>query len=199
MELEDPRREWPLDLASIGSWHTTLAVGVITVILGLIITFHPTTSLNVIAVLLGVPMILSGLLHLFRTARGNESNRMWTGITGLLLVVLGVLLLRDLHLTVAVVGLFIAIGWIVQGLSALAVAFSGDVDEGRDWWLSFGVFNLTGGIVILVVPVQSVAALAVLLGIWFVVQGVLEILDALVVRHMIARVTVAQPVNPAPR
>jgi uncharacterized membrane protein HdeD (DUF308 family) len=65
MEPGDPRREWPLALASIGSWHTTLSVGVITVILGLIVTFHPTTSLNVIAVLLGVPMILSGLLHLF--------------------------------------------------------------------------------------------------------------------------------------
>jgi uncharacterized membrane protein HdeD (DUF308 family) len=196
MELEDPRREWPLDLASIGSWRTTLTVGVITVILGLIVSFHPTTSLHVIAVLLGVPMILSGLLHLIRTYRGTESNRVWMGITGLLLIGLGITLIRGLHLTVAIVGFVIAIGWIVQGLSALAVALSGDTDEGRDWWFSFGVFNLIGGIVILAVPVESVAALAVLLGIWFIVQGALEILDALVVRHMIAKITIVGPLNP---
>jgi uncharacterized membrane protein HdeD (DUF308 family) len=42
------------------SWQATLFLGVLTLILGIIVSFHPTGSLNVLAVLLGVLMILSG-------------------------------------------------------------------------------------------------------------------------------------------
>ena len=48
------------------SWQSTLVVGVLTLILGIIVSFHPTGSLNVVAVLFGVLMILSGIFHLIR-------------------------------------------------------------------------------------------------------------------------------------
>ena len=43
-----------------GMWQATLFLGVLTLILGIIVSFHPTGSLNVLAVLLGVRMIFSG-------------------------------------------------------------------------------------------------------------------------------------------
>jgi uncharacterized membrane protein HdeD (DUF308 family) len=49
-----------------GSWQAMLLLGVLTLILGIIVSFHPTGSLNVLAVLLGVLMILSGIFHLIR-------------------------------------------------------------------------------------------------------------------------------------
>ena len=36
------------------TWQATLFLGVLTLILGIIVSFHPTGSLNVLAVLLGV-------------------------------------------------------------------------------------------------------------------------------------------------
>jgi uncharacterized membrane protein HdeD (DUF308 family) len=184
MQPEEPGTEFPPAFAAVSAWQGTLFVGIVTLILGLIVAFHPSTSLNVIAVLLGLLMIISGIFHLIRIFRSTQSHRVWLGISGLLLVVLGVLLIRHLHITVAFIGLIIGIAWIVQGLSALEVGFSGGSGEGRGWWIFFGIVSLIGGIVITAAPVTSVTALAVLVGIWFIVQGLFEIFDAFLLRRI---------------
>jgi uncharacterized membrane protein HdeD (DUF308 family) len=195
MRLQEPGTERPAALGVIGSWQTTVIVGVATLILGLIVSFHPSGSLNVIAVLFGLLMILAGLFHLFRMFSSVESHRVWLGISGLLLIVLGVVLIRHLHLTVAIIGLIIGISWIVQGLSALAGGVAAGDVAGRGWWIFFGIISLIGGIVITAVPVASVTALAVLVGIWFIVEGLFEIAGGLVLRRMISQsqVTVLDP------
>lgn len=195
MRSEESGTEWPPALGAIGSWHTTVIVGAVTLILGLIVCFHPADTLNFIAVLLGVLMIISGLFHLIKMFKSSESHRVWIGISGLLLVVLGIVLIRHLHLTVATIGLIIGISWIVQGLSALTVGFSGESSEGRGWWMCFGIVSLVGGIVIVAIPVASVTALAVLLGIWFVIAGLFQIFDGFLLRHMIrkSQMTIVNP------
>jgi uncharacterized membrane protein HdeD (DUF308 family) len=185
MQPQEPETEWPGARGVIGAWQTMVIVGVVTVILGLIVSFHPSGSLNVIAVLLGLLMIISGLFHLIRMFSSAESHRVWLGISGLLLIVLGVVLIRHLHLTVALIGLIIGISWIVQGLSALAGAMAAGSGEGRGWWIFFGIISLIGGIVITAVPVASVTALAVLVGIWFIVEGIFEIVGGFMLRNMI--------------
>src|SRR5579875_797280 len=146
-----------------------LFLGVVTLILGLIVAFHPSGSLTVIAVLLGILLIAAGIFHLIRMFSAAGRRRVWLGISGLLLIL-------HLHLTVAIIGLVIGISWIVQGLSALIDGASGGPREGRGWWIFFGIVSLAAGIVVTAVPVASVTALAVLAGIWFVVQGLLEII-----------------------
>ena len=47
-----------------GSWQAALFLGVVTLILGLIVTFHPTTSLNVLAVLLGIWFVVMGIFEI---------------------------------------------------------------------------------------------------------------------------------------
>lgn len=165
------------------SWQAALFLGVVTVIIGLIVTFHPTTSLNVIAVLLGILMIISGIFHLIRVFDSGERHRIWLGITGLLFVVIGVILIRHLHLTRSIIGLVIGITWIVQGLTALIGGISGNVREGRAWWIVFGVVSLIAGIVVVSAPASSLDVLAVLLGIWFIIMGAFEIIGGFLLRH----------------
>ena len=166
-----------------GSWQATLFLGVVTLILGVIVSFHPTGSLNVVAVLLGILMILSGIFHLIRVFDPRERHRIWLGIAGLLFIVIGVVLIRHLHLTRALIGLVIGITWIVQGLTALIAGISGGVREGRAWWITFGVISLIAGIVVAATPADSVTVLAVLLGIWFIIMGIFEIIGAFLLRH----------------
>jgi len=168
-----------------GSWQAALFLGVVTLILGLIVTFHPTTSLNVLAVLLGILMILSGLFHLIRVFDPRERHRVWLGIAGLLFIVIGVILIRHLHLTRSIIGLVIGITWIVQGLTALIGGISGGVREGRAWWIIFGVVSLIAGIVVVSAPASSLDVLATLLGIWFVIMGIFEIIGGFLIRHEI--------------
>ena len=166
-----------------GSWQAALFLGVVTLILGLIVTFHPTTSLNVLAVLLGILMILSGLFHLIRVFDPRERHRVWLGIAGLLFIVIGVILIRHLHLTRSIIGLVIGLTWIVQGLTALIGGISGGVREGRAWWIIFGVVSLIAGIVVVSAPASSLDVLAALLGIWFIVMGIFEIIGGFLLRH----------------
>jgi uncharacterized membrane protein HdeD (DUF308 family) len=175
------------EAAAVNSWQATIVLGVITVTLGLIVTFYPSATVNVISVLFGLLLIASGLFHLIRVFGGNEAHRVWMGISGLLLVAIGVVMLRHLHLTVALIGLIIGISWIVQGLIALIVSFSGGAREGGGWWILFGIFSLVGGIVITAVPTESVKVLAVLIGIWFIFQGLFEIAGGLRIRQAARR------------
>jgi uncharacterized membrane protein HdeD (DUF308 family) len=175
--------------ALAASWQATLVVGTLTLIIGLVVSFHPTGSLNVVAVLLGILMILSGIFHLIRMFDSNEMHRVWLGIAGLMFIVVGVVLIRHLDLSRAVIGLVIGITWIVQGLTALIGGVAGDVREGRAWWIPFGVVSVIAGLVVASAPASSLNVLAVLLGIWFVIMGIFEIVGALMLRHEL-RVTV---------
>ena len=174
----------PSPASALGaSWQATLVLGVLTLILGVIVSLHPTGSLNVVAVLLGILMILSGIFHLIRMFDSNEVHRVWLGIAGLMFIVVGVVLIRHLDLSRALIGLVIGITWIIQGLTALIGGMAGDVREGRAWWIIFGVVSVIAGIVVASTPASSLNVLAVLLGIWFVIMGIFEIIGALLLRH----------------
>jgi uncharacterized membrane protein HdeD (DUF308 family) len=177
--------QFPAAMIAASGWQATLFIGAVTLVLGIIVTAHPSGSLNVIAVLLGVLAIVSGIFHLIRAFDRAETNRTWQAISGLLLVVVGVVLIRHLDLTIAAIGLLIGITWIVQGVAALIGAFAG-VGLIRGWWAVYGLVSLIAGIVVTASPVTSVTVLAVLLGIWFIIIGLFQMALALIVRHSLS-------------
>ncbi|HEX7163004.1 MAG TPA: HdeD family acid-resistance protein [Trebonia sp.] len=186
-------------LAMARAWQVTLVIGLVTLALGIVVASNPSGSLNLIAVLLGITLLITGIFHLVRAFTGDEGHRVWPGIAGLLLVVIGVALIRHLNLTVALIGLLVGISWIAEGVSALAIGLSRDAAEGQGWWIFFGIISLIGGIVVAASPVTTVTVLAVLLGIWFIVQGAFMIIAALMLRHAVNKPQASTPVKgPAP-
>lgn len=188
-QTQDPVMQGPAAGLVAGAWQMSLFVGVATLILGVIVSFHPAGSLNVVAVLVGVLMLLSGIFHLIRVFDANEPHRIWLGIAGLLFVVAGVVLIRHLHLTLAIIGLLIGVVWIVQGIVSLVAGLSGGSQQARGWWILFGLLSLIAGIVVVAVPDSSLTVLAALLGIWFTIMGLLEIIGALILRHAVKAAT----------
>jgi uncharacterized membrane protein HdeD (DUF308 family) len=171
------------------SWQLSLFLGLATLVIGIVVALHPSGSLNVIAVLLGVLLLLSGVFHLIRMLDRREPHRIWLGIAGLLFIVIGVVLIRHLHLTYALIGLLIGISWIVQGVVVLVAGASAEPRSGRAWWIVFGLISLAAGIVVVAVPVKSLHVLAVLFGIWFIVMGLFEIAGAFILRHALKEAT----------
>jgi len=182
-------------LAMAESWQATLVLGALTLILGIVVSFHPTGSLNFVAVMIGILMILSGIFHLVRVFGPDESHRVWLGLAGLLFIVIGVVLIRHLHLTVALIGLFVGLTWVVQGLTALIGGITGDAREGRGWWIAFGAVSLIAGIVVMATPTSSLTVLAALLGVWFIIMGVFEIIGGFMLRRVV-RTQEAAPAGP---
>ena len=183
MQTQEPSLQSPAAALAARSWQLSLFMGIVTLILGIIVAAHPTGSLNVIAVLLGILMIISGIFHLIRVFDQAEPHRVWLGIAGLLFIVAGVILIRHLDLTRAIIGLFIGITWIIQGVVALIAGIGGGSHEGRGWWIAFGVVSIIAGIVVTVTPLNSLTFLAVLFGIWFIVMGLFEIIGAFILRR----------------
>lgn len=175
----------PRHALTAATWQATLAAGVITLILGIVVAFQPSGSLNVIAVLVGIVAIISGIFHLVRVFDREEQHRVWLGVTGFLYVVVGVVLIRHLSLTVALFGLLVGITWIVQGIAALIGAFTGS-REGAVWWGVFGAISLIAGIVVVANPSTSITVLAVLVGIWFIVMGIFEIVAGFMIRRAVS-------------
>jgi uncharacterized membrane protein HdeD (DUF308 family) len=187
-------------IAAARAWQVTLVIGLVTLALGIVVASNPSGSLNLIAVLLGITLLITGLFHLVRAFTGDEGHRVWPGIAGLLLIVVGVALIRHLNLTVALIGLLVGISWIVEGVSALAVGLSRDSQEGQGWqgwWIFFGIISLIGGIVVAASPVTTVTVLAVLLGIWFIVQGAFMIIAALMLRRAVGKPQATKVPGPA--
>jgi len=102
-------------------------------------------------------------------------------------------LIRHLHLSLALIGLVIGLTWVVQGLAALIAGFSGAPTRmGTGWAILFGVISLIAGIVVISAPIASITTLAVLMGIWFVVMGVMEMFGAFAFRHAVRHASRAE-------
>ena len=189
MKTTEPDVKPPRSPALGGSWQAMLFLGAATLILGIIVSFHPTKSLHILAVLLGVLAILSGIYHLIRVFDQHEPHRVFLGVGGVLFIVFGAILISHVHLTIALIGLFVGITWIAQGLAALAGGSYRRVREGRGWWITFGLVSLIAGIVVAISPVSSLSALAVLVGVWFIVMGIFQVIGGFMLRHALRATT----------
>ncbi|HVT68933.1 MAG TPA: HdeD family acid-resistance protein [Trebonia sp.] len=182
-------------------WQTSMIVGAISLVLGLIVAFHPSGSLNVIAVLLGVLLIISGIFQLVRALGTEAGSKIWPAIAGVLFILGGIVLIRHLHLSLALIGLFIGFTWVIQGIAALLAGFSGHRYAGRvRWWpVVFGAISLIAGIIVVSTPVSSVTVLATFIGIWFAVMGVFQIIDGWIARGAVRAATRGPVTVPGPR
>src|ERR1700677_3250940 len=145
-------------------WRTSFLLGLITLVLGIVVAFRPAQSLSVIAVLLGVVMVVSGVFHIVRAFGGREHERVWRGIAGVLFILAGIVLIRHLDLTIALIGLFVGFTWIVQGIAGLMEGFPGRRRAETGWSVFFGVISLIAGIVVISAPITSIAALTIFMG-----------------------------------
>ena len=111
----------------------------------------------------------------------------WTFILrGILAIAFGVLAFFAPGLGIAVlVGLFAA--WaLIDGATNLV---AGVRSRGRDrgWWLSIleGIVGIVAGAIALIFPVYAAEALVLIIGVWAIVTGVLEIMAAIRLREQI--------------
>lgn len=171
------------------AWQLTMFTGAVTIVLGIIVAVHPSTSLNVLAVLVGILFLASGAFQLIRALETSTGHRAWSAVVGLAFVVIGVVLIRHLHVTRVLIALLIGVVWILQGVAELMVGLAQTNARGRRWAIFFGLVSLVAGIVVVALPSVSLVTLAVLLGIWFIVLGLLQVVGALTMRSIARHAT----------
>jgi uncharacterized membrane protein HdeD (DUF308 family) len=167
-------------------WGWALAFGIITVLVGLLVLVWPGRTLIVVAVLFGIQLIVMGIFR-FASAFGHDltaGTRTLFALLGVLSLIIGLYALRHVLITVLALALLLGIFWIVSGAVELFTALSNREMEGRGWAIASGILGILAGIVILVYPAPSLLVLALVLGIWLLVFGIMEIVAAFRIRSL---------------
>ncbi|WP_062071487.1 DUF308 domain-containing protein [Demequina sediminicola] len=157
-------------------------VGAIAIGIGIALLVWPGESLEVLAVFAAIFFLISGAV---RAAVGVFSRDVSSGyrllniIVGILLLLGGVVMLKNLSaatgvLTVVVV-ILIGMGWIIEGIATLAQA--GKAQAGTMAYVR-GAIAIIAGIVVIVVPGWSAFALIIMTGVTLILLGIVGLVQA---------------------
>ena len=101
-------------------------------------------------------------------------------LDGILAVIIGILLFTNTLMTVASLVLLIGIYWLVKGIIILIGLFSDRSAWG--WKLFIGILSMLAGLVVIGSPLLSTilvpTVFAVVIGIWGIVIGIMELIAA---------------------
>jgi uncharacterized membrane protein HdeD (DUF308 family) len=169
-------------LASVGRhWGWMLAFGIVTLLAGLLTLAWPGRTIVVVAVLFGIQLVFAGIFRFVAALATDDAaggTRVLLALLGVLSFIVGLYALRNVLVTIAALALLLGIFWIVSGAMEAFTALSHRGMQGRGWTIFMGVLSVAAGVVVLVYPGISLATLAVVLGFWLLVYGVMEIVLA---------------------
>jgi uncharacterized membrane protein HdeD (DUF308 family) len=158
-------------------WGWLLAFGIITVVAGVVALAWPGPTLVVLAILFGIELVVLGIFR-FVAAFGPDlsvGNRILYALLGVLSLIIGLYALRHVFITLLALAVLLGIFWVVNGAVELFAAISHREMAHRGWTSVLGILSVFAGLILLAYPGISLVVLAVIVGIWLLVFGFMEI------------------------
>jgi uncharacterized membrane protein HdeD (DUF308 family) len=159
-------------------WKSTLASGILSLILGIVVLAWPGISVLIAAVAFGIYLLITGVAQVAFafSLHVSAGSRVLLFVSGAASLILAVLAFRHFGQGYAVLllAIWIGVGFIFRGVATTVSAISDPTLPGRAWSIFVGVISLIAGIVVMASPFESIVTLALVVGIWFVVIGAFE-------------------------
>lgn len=164
---------------SKGWWIT---YGVLTLLAGIAVVVWPKATLLVLAVIFGIQLLILGVFRIvaaFAVPDTSAGRKVVGVLIGILSILAGIFCLRSPIATVVILALLVGAFWLVYGVMEVVggIAERGG-ERGRAWTIASGVIGVIAGVVVLSMPAISAVALAWVLGIMLIVQGIIAIFAA---------------------
>ncbi|MGW3370588.1 HdeD family acid-resistance protein [Streptomyces hydrogenans] len=174
----------PLTLLAGAAWQALLVAGLVALVLGVLVLVWPGASLLAAGVLFGLYLLFSGVMQLVAAfgTHATASLRVLAFISGALSTLLGLFCFRGATQSILLLALWIGIGWLFRGITQTVAAASDPAMPARGWQVFLGVVSAVAGVVLIVSPLESVAVLTLLGGIWLIAVGAAEIVTAIQIR-----------------
>ena len=171
-------------------WGWVLFFGILMLAAGICAVAWPGPTVVVLAVLFGIQIIVSGIFSFINAFAADESGgmRVWNVILGLLGIVIGLYAVRHIIVSVVALALLIGIYWVAYGVAQLYTAIAHSELPHRGWIGFIGALSVVAGIIVVVWPGPSLVTLAIVLGVWLIIYGIMEIALAFRVRSAISHV-----------
>lgn len=168
--------------AAIRYWWLFLIQGLVALAVGAFLVFKPDKSITFVAVLLGLYVIFFGLMELLSAFVIKGEGTGLRLAVGLLALVAGGIIVANPEKTANLIVIFIGIYLLIWGLVALLALFGDREDKALRVFQ--GVIAAAAGIVVIAWPGPSATVVAVVLGIWMMANGLIDIFGALRLRRL---------------
>jgi uncharacterized membrane protein HdeD (DUF308 family) len=171
-------------------WGWLLFFGILMVAAGVCAVVWPGPTVLVLAILFGIQIIVSGIFSFINAFAADESGgmRVWNVILGLLGIVVGLYAVRHILVSVVALALLIGIYWVAYGIVQIYMAIAHRELPHRGWMGFIGALSVIAGIIVIAWPGPSLVTLALVLGIWLIIYGIMEIVLAFRERSAISHV-----------
>ena len=172
------------DLRQVGT--LLIIAGVIGAIAGVLAIVYPGLTLLALALIAGINLLILGVMSLVDafSSDGDTTTRVLAAVLGLLGIMAGLVVMRrpgeSLLAILVVLGIWLVVSGIVDFVRAFASV------EHRGLRLLMAIVDVVLGGLILSLPNESLTTLAVLIGIAFIVRGVLSVVRGFQLRHAVA-------------
>src|SRR5258708_26984948 len=180
--------------AGVGShWGWVLAFGIITLLVGIAALAWPGRTLVVGAVLFGIQLIVMGIFRFVGAFASDDltgGTRVLLALLGVLSLIIGLYAVRHVLITLLALALLLGIFWTVSGVVELFTAISHRQMRNRGWTAVMSIVSILAGIVVLAYPGISLVALAVVLSVWLIIFGAMQITASFRIRSLSARACV---------
>ena len=168
------------DLRRVARTTATLTIvsGVSALIFGILVLIWPKTTLLIVAVLFGLQLLISGIVRIVNGILDKSIEGWQRGLSitfGVLIVLAGILCLRNPALSLLTIIVIVAIGWLVDGIMNIVLGVQNPPSE-RLGRILMGVVFLLGAIVLLVFPTTALITFALLGGWILIIFGVVMLI-----------------------
>lgn len=171
-------------------WKSMFGLGLVTVGLGVAVLVWPGKSVVVAGALFGAYLLASGIALAVAafTVRVPGGSRVLLFLSGALSVALGVYAFHDFKSSAAVwvLAAWIGVGFLFQGVAQTVFAIDHNELPEHGWHIFLGLLSVLAGMMVIVWPISSSVALAIVAGVWLVVIGATQIVWALKARKVCA-------------
>ena len=161
-------------------WWIVLVVGLLFTGFGLVMLFNVAAGATAIAIIVGAFLVFDGIVGLI-TAGQNGGSRALGIVLGIVLVIGGIVVAAWPGVTFLVIAIVWGITIVVGGITRIVGSM---VLRGRGWgWmLVIGIAELIVGIAALVWPNVTAYVILLLIGVYAIVAGIIQIVLAFELR-----------------
>lgn len=156
-------------------WYLKLFLGIIYIIVGIWVFVTPVTLYIALSLLFGISFLVTGILQITYSSSNRKiiAHWGWTLTIGILELLVGILLLANPKLSMAVLPLYVSFVLLFRSITGIGFAFLLRKHQIRywEWALALGILGLIFSFILLWNPLLTASLIVIITGIAFLLTG----------------------------
>lgn len=161
---------------AIRHWWVFLILGILAIVMGVWLFFTPVGGFAALSIVFAVTFLIAGLSSCAVTLLNRQAIPAWGWnlISGLLMLILGIIMTVHLNITADILVFYVAFAIMFGGLNTVGFSFTAKSrgDKGWGWTLALGVLVVILAITLMLHPVFTALTIVIWAGIAFLSLGI---------------------------